>query len=513
MYATACCLRRFRRLLLGLALVVAAARAGVAQGRDAAPVADVADVAPGGATGTSRRVTPTLSLRFRAEHWDWFGDADAERYAYAHALVRAGLRGESRARGWQLELAAPLLTSLPSGATQGHGAAYRRASGGADALARLFVRQAFVALGEPARGPHARLGRFEFSEGGERVPGDAVLAELKRRSVVQRLVGPFGFTQGGRAIDGVDLQWRGGGLTASAMAGVPTRGVFVIDGTDHVRELPVGYAALSGPWGARQAHERPTTGDTPTARAASVPGEWRLFAVTMQDRRGLVPADARPLAARQADRGRITVTTLGAHLLRRWPTRAGSVDLALWGAVQDGRWGAQDHRAVAHDVQLGWQPRALPWHPWLRLGHYTGGGDRRSDDGTHGTFFQSLATPRLYARFPFYNLMNVRDASVSVQLRPTPRLTLRGDLRALRLDAAADGWYQGSGPYDRTTFGLAVRPSGGATALATLIDLSADLRLDAHWLVSAYLSDARPGAVIGNGSPGRFAFVELEWRR
>jgi len=233
----------------------------------------------------------------------------------------------------------------------------------------------------------------------------------------------------------------------------------------------------------------------------------------MRDARGLVKPDNRPLAVRTADAGAIEVASVGAHLLQLVPTERGPLDLAVWGTTQFGHWGAQPHRAWAANVEAGWHPRGVPWGPWLRLGLFASSGDGDPSDGTHGTFFQTLATPRLYARFPFYNLTNVRDLSASVSVQPSPKLTLRADVRALELGNAADGWYQGSGPYDRATFGIAIRPSAGERSLGTLIDLSADLALSSHWSLAAYGSAARAGPVIGALSDGRFGFVELEFRR
>ena len=50
----------------------------------------------------------------------------------------------------------------------------------------------------------------------------------------------------------------------------------------------------------------------------------------------------------------------------------------------------------------------------------------------HGTFFQVLPTARIYARTPFFNLMNTVDAFGEVILRPSNRLTLRGDVHSIR---------------------------------------------------------------------------------
>jgi hypothetical protein len=188
--------------------------------------------------------------------------------------------------------------------------------------------------------------------------------------------------------------------------------------------------------------------------------------------------DNRPAPARLADRERIRLTTLGAHLLHVVPTAAGPLDLLAWGTVQTGTWGALDHRASAAALEAGWQPAGVPWRPWLRALWYRGSGDRDAADGRHGTFFQVLPTPRVHARFPMHNLMNLEQAGASLVLRPHARLTFRSDAQALRLAVPADLWYAGGGAFERGSFGYAGRPRrrrGGR--LASLADLSADARL------------------------------------
>ncbi len=447
----------------------------------------------------SGAITPTISLRTRTEAWNWFGADAGDDYAYTHLLLRAGLEQQRTRFGWRLEFSAPVVIGAPDNATQGHGASYYRANGERRTVATLFPRQAFIWMGQPSAGHRLKLGRFEFSEGGEVSPADPTLAALKRRSVVQRLIGPFNFTQGARSLNGMEYGWSRRGLNVTVLGAVPAVGVFNLDGWSAATDLPVGYAAVTG-----RGPRAPTR------------GEWRIFAVVLGDRRALVAADNRPLALRQADREAIGITTLGAHLLRVVPTRAGPFDLAVWGAGQFGTWGTQTHRAGAMDAEAGWQPAGVRWRPWIRLGVSASSGDADPSDGRHGTFFQTMATPRLYARFPFYNLMNVRDWQAGVTLRPDRRLTLRGDLRVLQLGHAADGWYTGSGPFDGSSFGIGIRPSGGARALGTLTDLSADFQWSRHWTMAAYGGLAHAGAAIRASQPGAttgsFAFLELEYR-
>jgi len=54
----------------------------------------------------------------------------------------------------------------------------------------------------------------------------------------------------------------------------------------------------------------------------------------------------------------------------------------------------------------------------LSAGHSYGSGEGNPNDSTHGTFFQVLTTPRLYARFPFCNMMNNEDFYGTLDLHP-----------------------------------------------------------------------------------------------
>src|ERR1039458_151924 len=83
-------------------------------------------------------------------------------------------------------------------------------------------------------------------------------------------------------------------------------------------------------------------------------------------------------------------------------------------------------------VEAGFQPAiAKAVRPWLRGGYFYSSGDNNPNDGTHGTFFAILPTPRVYARFPFFNEMNNRDLFGELMLRPTKALTLRSDVHGL----------------------------------------------------------------------------------
>lgn len=479
-----------------------------------------------GTTASAQGAAPppvevTASWRTRAEQWSWFDPADAAadgRYAFVGSLLRLGLAHRGARVGWTLEGAMPVLLGLPTDAVApaprgqlGLGGAYASANGGDRNVVRAFVRQAFVRVGAaPAAAGHAlRLGRFEFSDGAELAPRDPTLATLKRDRIAQRLVGPFGWTHVGRAFDGVQYTHvrpvRDGrpGAEATFVAALPTEGAFRADAW---RPLDVGlvYGAYT------------LNGGAPARPAGAM--DVRVFALHYADWRGVAPVDNRPLAERASDGRGVRVTTLGTHALWARATPVGTVDALAWGAWQFGDWGRLTHRAGAGALEVGLQPPVLSAvRPWVRLWWFRGGGDRDAADGRHGTFFEVLPTPRPYARFPFHNLMNVDQRAATLVLRPGTRLTLRGDVQAIRLASATDLWYSGGGAFERATFGYAGRPAGGRRALATLADVSADLRLSSRVGINGYLARAAAGDVARSVYPGTgpawFGYVELDVRR
>lgn len=450
-------------------------------------------------------VVVTGSVRFRVESWRWFETPLADGgYTFGATQVRLGVQQKRARFDWLLELEQPTLFNLPRGASApppqgalGLGANYF-ASNGTEA-AGIFLKQGFLRWRLPGKeGNSFRLGRFEFIEGSEPGSKDPTVAALKRDRIAHRLIGNFGFSNVGRSFDGAQLAWNPRDANVTLMAGRATRGVFQVDGMGEL-DTDVLYGAL-------------TRGTT-----AAGPGEWRLFALMYHDGRRTTKADNRPLPARVSDTRNIRVTTVGADLLHLFPTKkAGAFDVLAWGALQGGSWGVQEHRGWAVALEAGWQPPMKQLQPWLRAGWNRSSGDDDPADASHRTFFQVLPTPRIYARFPFYNLMNSDDLFAELILRPHARLTLRGDVHSLRLSSSKDLWYQGGGAYDQFAFGYSGRPSGGNTSLATVFDVSADVTITQHIAVTGYFADAEGKQVISRIYPqdrsARFGYLEFNYR-
>lgn len=446
-------------------------------------------------------VTISGSLRARVESWDWFGSSPAGTYTYPASLFRAGFSRADKARGWQVEFALPVLLGLPDqpvgAGPQGLGANYFTANGGSADAAMLFVKQAFARFNDfgGVAGQSLKLGRMEFFDGAEVLPSNATLAAVKRDRVGLRLLGNFGFTHVGRSLDGVQYALDRPRLNVTLLAARPTRGVFQVDGWGELN-VNVFYGAITG-----------QLGDT------AHPGEWRLFGLGYHDYRDdVVKADNRPLAVRQADRRHITISTLGGHYIRAIGARPGTIDLLVWGALQAGSWGDLAHRAGAFAAEAGWQPRTA-LAPWIRGGFNYASGDRSRNDTTHGTFFQVLPTPRLYARFPFFNTMNTEDAFGELILRPSKTLTIRADVHSLHLADANDLWYQGGGAFQPRTFGYVGQASNGHQGLAMLSDVSADLVVTPRVSIGGYYGYAAGGPAAkandATDTNARLGYVEL----
>ncbi|MCX6625809.1 MAG: alginate export family protein [Acidobacteria bacterium] len=417
-----------------------------------------------------------------------------------------GLSESKKAFDWQIEFAAPFLLGLPDDAiaagSQGQlglGASYFAANHRERNAGMVFAKQGFIRFKDlgGVKGQSLRLGRMEFIDGTEVAPKDGTLAALKRDRIAHRLVGNFGFSDVGRSFDGGQYGRNFSGVNLTLFGGRPTRGVFQVDGWGELKSN-VYYGALTGQVGGNK-HA----------------GEWRIFSLGYQDLRdGVLKTDNRPAPVRTSDIGPINIGTFGGHYIHTVDTSAGRFDGLAWLALQTGSWGRLTQRAGAFAVEGGWQPRFLSQlKPWLRGGYNYGSGDKNAGDSTHGTFFQVLPTPRIYARFPFFNMMNNRDVFGEVVLRPAKKVTVRSDLHSLRLANRNDLWYSGGGAFQPWTFGYTGRTSNGQTGLATFYDVSADYNVNAHLSIGTYYGRAAGKSVVQaiypQGRNANFGFLEL----
>lgn len=462
-----------------------------------------AQTAPPMPTTSAHPIRFTLFDRTRFDAWQWFAaPPESASYRYGESLLRAGMMQSIGRWNWQLEIAQPAILSAPSNAVSpiaaegqlGLGASYYAANGNNSYPAAAFLKQGFVRYHFRGRNRNVRAGRFEFIEGQETVPSNATIAWLQANRIAHRLIGNFGFSNAQRSFDGVDADYGSGQWTVTVMAARADQGVFNMDGNPELN-VDVQYHAVT---------------------RSAVEGRLlaRAFAVGYHDgRTGLTKTDNRPLPLRQTDHNNIRLGTYGGDLLAAIPAGPGSLDFLFWGALQNGSWGVQGDRAGAAAVESGYQLTSMRTAPWLRAGWFRSTGDDTPSDNLHTTFFQILPTPRIYARTPFYNLMNSTDEFVQLADKPSRTVAIRADLHGLQLTSAKDLWYLGGGAYDNKVFGYVGRPANGHSSFASLADASADWQTTSSIALNFYYGRAWgksiPAAIYPAGHSLQYGYAEV----
>jgi hypothetical protein len=434
-----------------------------------------------------------VNWRARAEGWDWFKDGSGHgNYTFGHSLLRVAVGQRREHVDWFLEGAQDAIVGLPTMAVVpapqgqlGLGGNYYAANSNNINNASGFLKQGFVTIKD--FGTSLKIGRFEYFDGNEVKPKDPMLATVIQTRIAQRLIANFGFSAVQRTFDGVQLSSNIGHDNLILVAVRPTEGVFQIDGMGEL-DIDTYYGAFTVP--------------VQTAHSA---GELRVFGLGYIDHRTLTAkTDNRPAAVRAKDTDKIELATYGADYVHVFNTpTSGKFDILGWMALQSGSWGQLTQQSSAFVGEVGWQAPVDVVKPWFSVGYSYGSGDGNNADTHHGTFFQVLTTPRQYARFPFYNMMNNEDFYGTLNLRPTTKLALRSEAHALRLANSKDFWYSGGGAFQANTFGYTGRPSpgGGTRGLANVWDLSADYQFTHMFAATLYYGQAWGKTVVANIYP------------
>ena len=472
-------------------------------------VAVVASPAVGAHADWREHLTLTASERARGEVVDFFRPPDdaapagAHRYTFFGNQLRVGLRALFPHADLVLEGQDTRLVHLPDDASRaapvgnlGPGATYFAHTRDHD-QGEPFLKQASLTLRRS--GVAATIGRFEYRDGLETLPGDATLLAVKRMRIAERLVGPFGYTHVTRSFDGARVAVDRAAWNATAFASRPTAGGFEVSANREIDQVSLAGLAL-----------------TAKTLPFAPPADARLFYLYYEDdRSAATKVDNRPLAARTADRKAIAVHSWGGHVLTVVDAGPGAVDLLAWGAFQTGSWGELDHGAWAYALEAGYQwPRVFA-APWLRVGYDRASGDDDPADGEHRTFFQVLPTARIYAQFPFYNLMNDEDLFVQLLATPWPRVSVRADYHWLRLTEPRDLWYSGGGATNDHVFGFAGIPGGGHRELAHVVEAAVEVKLHERVAAYAYYGHAFGQEAIAatfSGTSASYGYVELTFR-
>ena len=457
---------------------------------------------------------PTATLPFsisvldrtRTDAISFYGDAPfTTTYPYVEELLRISMAQRFKHLDYQLELAEANVfdtptTSVDPNTARGQlflGGTYYAANGNNSLPVAASFKQGFLRLRGNGPDTSVRAGRFEFFDGQETTPKDPTLAWLQTNRVAQRLVGNFGFANAQRSFDGIDAHLGKGSWDITAMAGRPTQGVFNMNANPELN-VDLQYLAY-------------------TKKQFKDHLLFRVFAIDYHDgRTGVVKTDNRTLAARIADHRNIRLGNYGADAITSFPAGPGNIDLLFWGVLQNGQWGALNQHSGAVAVEGGYRLTSVASKPWLRGGFLHTSGDTNPNDTQHNTFFQGLTTPRVYARFPFYNMENSNDQFVQVLDSPSKKLDLRSDLHFLQLASNADLWYQGGGAFDNKVFGYTGRPANLHSSFASVFDISSDYALTPSINLNLYYAHSIGKSVVSaiypTGPTANFGYLELVYK-
>jgi hypothetical protein len=450
-------------------------------------------------------VSITVYDRTRVDTVQWFtATPSSEVYGYLESLLRIGIAQKRKTFDWQLELTQPSELLLPDDAVSpvtaqgqlGLGGTYYASNNNQTNNAAAALKQGFIRFHGSSPGQSLRIGRFEFFDGQETTPKDKDLLYLQTNRMAARMIGNFGFSNGQRSFDGIDGHYNGKTWDLTAMGARADQGVFNVNANPELN-VDLQYLAYSK----YDFHDHFL---------------WRVFAMDYHDgRTGLTKTDNRALAVRQADHKNIRIGSYGADFLTTVPAGGGRLDLLGWGVLQNGNWGVLNHHAGAAAVEGGFHATQLPTAPWLRGGFVRSTGDNNPTDNQHNTFFQVLPTPRTYARFPFYNMMNSKDQFVQLIDKPAKKLELRTDLHFLQLTANNDLWYQGGGAYDNKVFGYVGRPANLHSSFSSVFDASADYRVTGNIALTAYYAHAWGKSVVAAiypvGKTAQYGYMEMTY--
>ncbi|GAC1644742.1 MAG: hypothetical protein NVS9B15_02030 [Acidobacteriaceae bacterium] len=451
-------------------------------------------------------VTVTVLDRTRINSIQWFNaTAASEVYGYSESLLRVGIAQNHRSMDWQLELAQPSVLELPKDAVSpvaaqgqlGLGGTYYVSNNNQTNSAAAALKQGFIRFHGSSSGRSLRIGRFEFVDGQETKPKNPDLLYLQTNRMAHRMIGNFGFSAAQRSFDGVEGHYGGHSWVMTGLAARADQGVFNMNANPELN-VDIQYFAF-------------------TQSNFDDHLLWRVFAIDYHDgRTGLIKSDNRPLAARAADHRNIRIGSYGGDFLTSMQAGPGKLDILAWGVLQNGYWGVLNHRAGAIAIEGGYHVTGVRSSPWVRAGLLRSTGDSNPTDDQHNTYFQLLPTPRVYARFPFYNMMNGKDEFAQVMDNPTKKLDVRSDLHFLQLTSATDLWYQGGGAYDNKAFGYVGRPANYHSSFASIFDVSADFAVSNNIALSAFYAHVFGKSVIAaiypTGHSAQYGYLEMTYR-
>lgn len=192
----------------------------------------------------------------------------------------------------------------------------------------------------------------------------------------------------------------------------------------------------------------------------------------------------------------IDINTFGFHYLGQVELEEARLDYLVWLALQNGKWGDQEHFADAEIFELGYKFINLAYKPWLRVGFNSSSGDTKANNKKHATFSQLITTPRNFALTPFYNMQNLNDSFIQAIFEASESLQLVTSLHNLNLRSSSDFLYSGGGASNNSSFGYSGINSNGYKSVGNVLDIGSSYLLSENIKIDTYISHVFSSSVL-----------------
>jgi len=173
---------------------------------------------------------------------------------------------------------------------------------------------------------------------------------------------------------------------------------------------------------------------------------------------------------------------------------------------QSGDYGTDDLEASGYHVSVAYNIRNPKIRPRIAAGYTYASGDSDPNDGVHDTFDGAFGSrAKTYGRMNLFQWQNLKDAEVSVEVKPGKRFYLKAEFHSFWLAEKRDGWYLNAKEY---------RDKSGESGddVGKEFDIAAVLKLPLGNEIQAGFGHFWPGQFAkAQASSDQASWVFLQW--
>lgn len=269
-------------------------------------------------------------------------------------------------------------------------------------------------------------GRIPVKDGAEVLYDDEKFNLIKERSISERLIGNWDWTNLGRRFDGGTL-------------GLNTEDIYI---------WLLGARTLAGGVDFSSAYNALNIivgGGSLTLKKDIIQNtEIRAFSIIYSDGRDII---------KKIYGKNLFLVTPGISGLSVQKLGEGEIDLVIWGAYQLGDFGVKKQQAFSFVAELGYEFKEVFLEPWIRGGIAYATGEKKPEDNTNRRFFNILPTNhKYYGYLDLFALSNIQNIYLQLFLS-YDILKLETSFHIFSLASQADKWIYGSGAPSKNRIG------------------------------------------------------------